>query len=125
MSMLVTTCPRCASKDMTFDVLAQVYQPPEYPSKKNYYETFCQCRNCRKATIFVILLKNNVTSEVDFKVHPTALVTQHSSLNNWFSVEGYINLRDNLARKPPEHLPKNIEDAFTEGVTCFSVGCYN
>ena len=42
-----------------------------------------------------------------------------------FNVEGFINLRDNIDVKIPEHLPPEIENAFREGASCFAIGCYN
>lgn len=54
-----------------------------------------------------------------------ALVTFRGGLNEYFDIEGFINLRDNAAQKPPEHLPEDIENAFNEGAACLAIRCHN
>ncbi len=48
-----------------------------------------------------------------------------TSLNNYFSVKGYVSLKDAVGVTPPEHLPVEIEKIFTEGATCCATQCWN
>jgi Domain of unknown function (DUF4145) len=122
MSMLVADCPRCGAKAHTLDVHAQQYRFQEH-KWQNWYEVFAVCRNCHASSVWLIGLKDyNAREEfyggrkiADFK----------DSLNPHFVIKRHIGLRDNIATRPPEHLPKEIENAFAEGATCLSVGCYN
>ena len=41
------------------------------------------------------------------------------------TVEGYVSLRHRAGKTPPEHVPPNIQAAFSEAATCLAVGCWN
>ena len=47
------------------------------------------------------------------------------SLNNYFRVQGFINLKDLAMAKPPDHVPERIANVFKEAATCLTVGCWN
>jgi hypothetical protein len=47
------------------------------------------------------------------------------SLNNYFRVSGFINLKDLASVQPPDHVPPDITGAFREGATCMAVECWN
>ena len=116
--MLVANCPRCKADNMTFDVMAQVYSYTEY-EWKHFFEIFCVCRACERPTIYLVAL-----SEVGLKVDmmkPEALIKFPNALNQFFRVERFISLIDNTTQEPPEHLPKDIENAFREGAACYSL----
>jgi len=115
-------CPRCGANNMTFSTRGQTFSHQTY-RWKNYYEVFCVCRHCQKSTIFLVSL-NEINAAETFS-EPLALLEYDGSLNQAFDIERYISLRDNVTRQPPEHLPEEIANAFTEGATCFAVGCYN
>ena len=53
MTELVTDCPRCGSRKITFDVTQANIIGIQY-GWQQWYEAFCTCRHCRKATIFVL-----------------------------------------------------------------------
>jgi hypothetical protein len=53
------------------------------------------------------------------------LVNFKTGLNDYFDIEGFINIADTGAEKPPEHLPEDIENAFNEGAKCMVVKCNN
>ena len=57
--------------------------------------------------------------------NPSAIMNVQGALNSLFAVDRYVALQDNVKITPPEHLPKEIEDAFREGAACFSIGCFN
>lgn len=121
MAELVTDCPRCSSKNITFDILSGHIFKTQH-GWQNWYEAFSVCRNCCRSTIFV--LKESVNSDYEH-VHNKGLLNVVQSLNNYVDVEGYINLKDIGGSKPPDYLPEDIQLAFNEGATCLSVGCFN
>jgi hypothetical protein len=122
MALLVADCPRCGSTKITFDVSAQEYRFTQY-DWEDWYEIFCVCRHCRLPTIFLVRLDENRAREV-FKKR-NGLVDFPDALNQYFSVDRYISVRDIVTQKPPEHLPENIQNAFMEGAACLSIGCNN
>jgi Domain of unknown function (DUF4145) len=124
MALLVSDCPRCGSNQITFDVMAQVYDGYTRYNFQHWYEIFCVCRACSRPTIFLVYRSANHSPEGVFD-KPDALVKFPDALNQYFEIERFISLRDNVTQKPPEHLPKEIENAFTEGAACLSIGCNN
>lgn len=120
MSLLVADCPRCGARKITFDVEEDHFLYEEF-NWRRWYEAFCICRQCRRATIFVLSLKK-------IEYHDTigrGLAGIDGALNPFMAIEGFINLKDIASVPPPEHLPPDIEAAFKEGATCKSVGCFN
>src|ERR1035437_685569 len=111
MPELVANCPRCGSQKITFDVKA-AHVIGVYYGWQNYYETYCICRHCAHATIFV--LSELVDSNYDY-VHKVGILKVEGSLNNYLKVERYVSLKDETAIAPPEHIPKEIEAVFREG----------
>ena len=121
MSELVANCPRCGSCKITFDVTAA--KPiAQYYGWQYWYETFCICRHCGHATIFV--LSESVDSNYDH-VHKVGILKIEGALNNYLKIESYVSLKDQATVAPPEYIPKDIEAIFKEGATCLAVGCYN
>lgn len=53
------------------------------------------------------------------------LVKFGGSLNDMFSVTGFISLKDHAKTPPPEHLPEAIDTVFREGVACQAIECFN
>lgn len=121
MSELVADCPRCGSKKMTFDLTQESLIRKEY-AWQYWYETFCICRHCHKATIFVLSQNTNSDKNV---VQKNGLVKLPIAVNYYMDVESYISLKDIATVPPPEHLPEDIEAAFREGASCMSIGCFN
>ena len=115
MSELVADCPRCGSRSITFDLMrdVQIYQE----SYRQFYEAFCVCRKCRRATIFILSVINSQA--------PPYLTTITGCVNSLVELEGYINLKANVRVTPPEYIPTEIEAVFKEGATCLAVQCYN
>jgi len=121
MPELVANCPRCGSKHMSFDVTEAHIIRQEH-GWQNWYETFCICRHCKRATIFVLSESVNA----DYKhVHRTGLLKLTEALNRYADVKGFVSLKDAASKQPPEYLPEQIDLIFREGATCLSVGCYN
>ena len=101
---LVTDCPRCRAKRITFEISAQ----SKLHSGK--WEAFSVCRECRQATIFVFGAMN---PPLKFeRVNPRWIIRHVSvaDFNTWPS---------------PEHLPDPIEAAFEEGAKCLAIDCFN
>jgi hypothetical protein len=126
MSILVADCPRCGANTMSFDVHAQVYRYSRY-EWQNFYEIFCVCRGCSRPTIFFVSLtvEGHQADMQKLFYKTNGLVAYPDALNPHFKIEGFVNLRDNTAQKPPEHLPEDIENAFNEGAACLTIGCNN
>lgn len=121
MAELVTNCPRCGSRHITFDVSAA--KPFRVlHGWQQWYEAFGICRHCGRTAIFV--LSESINGNYGY-VHKVGLLKVESALNNYVDVEGHVSLKDTASVEPPEHLPKDIESVFREGATCFAVGCYN
>jgi hypothetical protein len=120
MSELVTNCPRCGANEITFDVLSANSIGIE-SGWQSWYETFCVCRRCKKATIFVLCL-----TDIDYKNEIDSMILKNGfALNEIMEMRGYINLKDINKNKPPEHIPALIEEILIEGITCMTVGCNN
>ena len=121
MAELVADCPRCGATKITFDLLSSHSLGEKY-SWQSWYDAFCVCRNCDRTTVFVL-------SQIDIKhgdyIREDGLKNLDGSLNNYFKVEGFVTLKDFVRRKPPEHVPPEIEAAFQEGATCMAVECFN
>lgn len=122
---IVSNCPRCAAGKMTFDVSSHNHIFTQY-GWQQWYEIFCVCRNCSKATVFKI---SQITSNNGVDIHtfrdPKSIMNFRVSLNKAFKIEGYINLRDNNIRSAPESVPDNIKIIFEEGTSCISIKCWN
>lgn len=121
MALLLADCPRCGSKHVTFDVLEQNLIGQEH-GWVNINEVFGVCRHCHKSTIFIIRLREYTARE---KLVGRKLVEYQNSLNDFFEIQRYVSLRDMNVRQPPDFLDAELDEAFREGATCFSVGCYN
>lgn len=121
MPELVTDCPRCRTKSITFDVKGF------NPIKQNYdwqwrNEVFCKCRHCHLTTIFI--LHDRVDS--NYKLfHDIGLMEYKGTLNDFQEIEGYVSLKDQSSVNTPEFIPEEIENIFDEGATCLAVECYN
>jgi hypothetical protein len=119
MSKLVSDCPRCRTKRITFDLLQQNHTKTKY-GWQNWFEAFCVCNHCQKSTVFIL----SQSSTSDYGLHGT-LMTIPGTVNSMFEVEGFVGLKDLAACNPPEHLPEPIEAAFREGASCMAIGCFN
>lgn len=119
MAELVTDCPRCKAKEMTFDLIHSIPTYVEY-GWKHHREAFCICRKCRRSTVFD-LSQNEPKYEKLFE----NVVTFPCAVNRIASVDGYICLKDMGTQPPPEHLPPNVDAAFREGAACMSISCHN
>lgn len=123
MTELVTDCPRCKSKKVTFDVTASNLRRIDY-DWLHVYEIFGVCRHCKLSSIFAISQTEIVFNQI-IGGKGKKLSDFNGSLNGYFEVNGYISLKDNASIPPPEHLPENIKSVFEEGATCLAVGCFN
>ena len=122
MSMIVVDCPRCGAKSHTLDVYAQQFADKRH-DWQNWYEVFGVCRNCSKSSIWLIGLREYNERETFYGGEK--IVKFQGSLNPHFRIERHISLRDNVGIRPPEHLTKEMGDAFNEATACLSVGCFN
>jgi uncharacterized protein DUF4145 len=121
MPELVADCPRCGSRKITCDVRA-AHVVAFHHGWQNWYETYCICRHCNRATIY--LLKESVNGNYGY-VHKVGILAVEGSLNNYVEIDGHVSLKDKMTIEPPKYIPKEIEAVFKEGATCLAVGCYN
>jgi hypothetical protein len=122
MSLLITDCPRCGAKQITFDVVAQSHCGTLH-NWQNWFETFCVCRACGRSTVFLIGLTDINYRDTFYQAK--GIVSFPDALNPYFEIERFISIRDNVSTKPPEHLPDDIKKAFIEGAACLSIECNN
>lgn len=123
MSELVTDCPRCGSKKITFALTSALPIGTRGADWQDAYEAFCMCRHCRRATVFVLI--GSEFAARAFFADSEKLVAFKGTVNGFMKVGGYVSLKDVAAEPPPEHLPDTIASVFREAVTCKSVGCNN
>jgi hypothetical protein len=121
MSELVADCPRCGAQQITFDLTQDNITHTVY-NWQRWFEAFCVCRHCNKATIFVLSQKDLSSGEF---IHKNGLVKFPDAVNKYMNIEGYINLKEMATTQPPEHLPEDIEAAFREGAACMAIECFN
>lgn len=121
MSELVADCPRCGSNRITFDLLIGIPTEVRH-SWQVWYEAFCVCRHCRRATIFVL---SDNTIDDSKQIKKIGLANVDGAVNNYVRIEHYISLKDRATVPAPEHTPKNLQPVFREGATCLAVGCFN
>lgn len=121
MAELVANCPRCGSRQITFDITAATIIRVDY-EWQNWYEAFGICRNCSRTAVFVL----SESADADYKhVHRAGLLKVEGTLNRYVNIKGHISLKDTASIDLPKHLPKEIEDVLREAATCLNVGCYN
>ncbi|MGB8338453.1 MAG: DUF4145 domain-containing protein [Burkholderiales bacterium] len=121
MAELVADCPRCGARKITFDLKDAIKVGFSY-GWQNWYETFCVCRHCSKATNFI--LAENVNGDYKY-VHQTGLTKITGAVNKYVKIESVVTLKDSAKIEPPEHLPEDILAIFREGATCLAVDCNN
>lgn len=120
MSELVANCPRCGSKEMTFDLWHQLPLYIQY-DWQYWFEAFCVCRKCNRSTVF-ILSQKAISDKNEIK---NGLANLKRAVNQLMKIEGYISLKDASSRKPPDYLSENIDAVFREGAACLSIKCFN
>ncbi len=121
MAELVADCPRCHARKITFDIAQAHITGMDY-GWQQWYEAFCICRHCRRATIFVLSESVNGNYKL---VHEKGLLSLIGAVNRYVNIGGFISLKDTAAAEPPEHIPEIVEKIFREGATCLAVGCNN
>jgi hypothetical protein len=120
MAILVADCPRCGVRQITFDVRDVVWIGMENSWKKRF-EAFGLCRNCNRATIFILAYKWEAREVLD----KSGIMKMTDSLNFYLDIQGYISLKDKATVQPPDHLPEEVGKIFREGATCLAVQCHN
>jgi len=122
MAILVTECPRCGAKHMTFTVLSGT-PIGERAGWQRFYELFCTCRHCERSTTFVISQKGPEYEPMFALVD--RLIEYRGSLNEYLNLVAHVSIRDEVTQEAPEHVPPEIQTAFKEAATCVAVKCWN
>ncbi|MCE5230025.1 DUF4145 domain-containing protein [bacterium] len=115
MALLITNCPRCGCKQITFDVkrLNEI--------KTDEYEAFSICRCCNHSTVFVIY----PTSMLFDTVISSGVEDFPGPITDWVHILGFVSSKDIACVNPPEYVPSDIAGVFDEGAKCLSIGCFN
>ncbi|ESX86899.1 DUF4145 domain-containing protein [Mesorhizobium sp. LSHC412B00] len=123
MALLREDCPRCGTRNSTFDVAGQNSRGIVEANWVERFELFSICRHCHTGTIFVA---ENKTYDLREEIQaPGALLKKHGYLNDFMTTGRYISLRDRQIDPAPEFTPDDISAVFLEGATCGSVECWN
>jgi hypothetical protein len=122
MAVIVADCPRCRAKKMTMDVLSSVIVGIEYDWQPTA-EAFCVCRNCGKATIYLLVISNYDFVKTSAGMKPYEF--KGSLMPFIDEPERYISLRDMGAQSPPDYVAPDVANAFNQGATCFAVECWD
>ena len=124
MSVLVSDCPRCGTSKITLDVLgesrlSEKLFPSHVPYKSVVYEIFCRCRECSESTIFV------VAAPPPQRGMDWASPSTNQNVTGPYRVEKFVNISDLNSLDAPEHLPKEVHQAFVEASRSCAIGCWN
>ena len=122
MPTLTADCPRCRTVKTTFDMLGKNYLYTEHSSWVTHFEVPAVCRHCSKVTVHHLRLREY---SVRTAYEPTEAWPKTSHLNDFFSIQGFVSLKDMAAVQPPDHVPDDIAAIFREGSTCQSLECFN
>jgi Domain of unknown function (DUF4145) len=122
MAELVANCPRCGARSITFNVKEVQFLGSRDGGWQHAYEAFAICRNCTRSTTFVIEEATGHDPKMFENVSPLKV---QGSLNNYFTIEGFISLKHQGTVAPPEHVPDRVAKVFREGATCLNVQCWN
>ena len=110
--MLVHDCPRCGTKQITFDTLAV-----NWLAGGCKLEAFCFCRACKKATIFLLTTRPGVNLG--------AITEQGSTVNKLLNRIELVSFIPHNSKPIPEHLPKEIENPYQEALMCQAIEAHN
>jgi len=122
MAELVANCPRCGAKHITFDVSSVHLIRFQY-GWHHTYEAFGICRHCARSTTFVL---EEIANHHDIHLfNQTSPLKITDALNGYFSVRGFVSLKDYNVAVPPKYIDDNIANVFREGATCLTVECWN
>lgn len=123
MAFLREDCPRCGTKNVTFNVEGQNSRGIVSSRWVESFEVFSICSHCSKATIFIV--NNNKYELAETLLKNNSLVRNEGYINGFCDVKGYLSLKDNNITIAPSHTPSEIAEVFKEGSTCISVQCWN
>ena len=111
--MLIHNCPRCGTKQITFETRAVNWLVREHK-----FEAFCRCLACKKATIFLLTTTNPNVNSKDF-------TGQEGTVNHLLSRIELVNIIPLNSKPTPEHLPKDIEKPYQEALMCQAIEAHN
>ncbi|HFE9908094.1 TPA: DUF4145 domain-containing protein [Acinetobacter baumannii] len=133
MSTFVLNCPKCLAQNSTFS--AEAYKA-NLTSEYRIWEIFSVCRACSHSmvitakvtpSIYNSLVRSTISSERLSLIHSRLsdlILKESTHLNDYFFNFGYYPIIP-MSTEPPEYLPIEIEEIFTEASKCLSIGCFN
>ncbi|CAI3956558.1 unnamed protein product [Commensalibacter communis] len=113
---LVSTCPHCQSSKVTLNVRGahQSFSDPN-----NIY-IFAICKHCYEPTIFLIHDTPHTASLTPDQI----IAHDHTSLEDFYTIEKIIRLPENILYQCPEHVPDSIKAKFNEAAKCHAYDCF-
>jgi hypothetical protein len=109
--LLISHCPRCGVKKITFIVLA-AFQTTDYQQT-----LFCRCRECFEGTTFEVRTKRPLIDIMKDSAGAPA--------NYFFDQIELQKPKFNDVASCPEFVPDKIEEIFEEAATCRAIGCFS
>lgn len=122
MAELIQDCPRCGTRNSTFDVSGDRVTIKDNP---RIYEVFSFCRACQRCTIFVVRSNFGSIQQLHNWDAPGSISNVTGVLGPKLIVAGFTTIKDIQTRVPPDHLPDAIQACFAEGAACFAIECFN
>ena len=122
MPTIVEQCPRCSAKNMTFDVVADVFRGSVH-GWMHRFEICIVCRRCVRPSLLRIGLKSYKDSDI-FSATSTVAKAE-GDLEPRFESIGFVDVGELNAKPCPELLPDDVERAFREGSKCLAISCPN
>ena len=124
MSTLIDTCPRCQTKNTTLDVAAINYLDSIISGDYRQYEAFCICRQCEKATVFVLVdkkLKYGSDSTRNFDLDYDYAIPKQD-----VEIVRFLSIADIGTIPIPDHTPNGgIKISFREAIRSYAAGNWN
>jgi hypothetical protein len=121
MPELVANCPRCGTKNTTFDVVAN--STVGYANGQPFrFETTCLCRHCERNTVFETELKSSYLLN---GVRAETIASTKGSVADFIQVMAKAESFDFSEINAPGFLPTAVENAFKEAQKCRSIDCWN
>ena len=114
--MLIHDCPRCGTKQITFDILAasNVGTKNGFPA----YEAFCCCRSCNGSSIFLVTIRNDALYGIEH------VLKHKSSLNNVLNDTELVKIFPGISAIPKD-IPLEISIPFCEALICQAIQAHN
>lgn len=122
MATIVSDCPRCDAKKMTFDIIADVWVGSEH-GWSHVHEITARCRRCQRPSLLIVRLHDyDLRGQFGKDGQITNL---KNDIISAFKFVRNVSHADITSAPAPESIPENIRAIFEEGSRCLAVNCPN